>query len=171
MGDENHLPRGSKLDVSAEAVLNPDIDQLGRIQLVVLGDVAATKAARGQDRVQMKTTVTADHSMWIAVRAYGAKNDPRNTTVAHSAPIYVVVEDKPFWKLSAVPELIHHQRESLNDVLNGPLLPDEDLEEFQTHDLLLDEWAKQHEMLGDRVAEVMPCIKSCLSAPRMKHSS
>ena len=91
--------------------------------------------------------------MWIAVRAYGARNDPRNTTIAHSAPVYIVVDDKPFWKLAAVPELIRHQRETLNDILNGPLIPDEDLEEFQTHDLLLEEWPKQKEMIRGRVAE------------------
>jgi hypothetical protein len=153
MGDEIHVPRGAKLDISAEALLNPDIDALDRIELVALGDVVATEPARGQDRARMKTTVTADHSMWIAVRAYGARQEARNTTVAHSTPIYVVVDDKPFWKLSAVPELVRHQRETLNDILNGPLIPDEDLEEFQTHDLLLAEWPKQREMLRGRVAE------------------
>jgi hypothetical protein len=153
MGDEINVPRGTKLDISAEALLNPDVDALDRIELVALGDIVATEPARGLDRVQMKATVTADHSMWIAIRAYGAKNDPRNTTVAHSAPVYVVVDDKPFWKLSAVPELVRHQRETLNDILNGPLIPDEDLEEFQTHDLLLEEWPKQRELLRGRVAE------------------
>ena len=153
MGDEIHVMRGSRLEISAEALLNPDVDKLDRMELIVLGDVAATESARGQDRVQMKTTLTADHSMWVAVRAYGARSEPRNTTIAHSAPIYVIVDDQPFWKLSAVPELIRHQRETLNDILNGPLIPDEDLEEFETHDLLLEEWPKQREMIRARVAE------------------
>ena len=162
MGDEIHVPRGSTLDISAEAILNPDVDTLDRIELVVLGDVTATETARSQDRVQMKTTLTADHSMWIAVRAYGARKEARNTTVAHSAPIYVVVDDKPFWKLSAVPDLIRHQLETLNDILNGPLIPDEDLEEFETHDLLLEEWPKQREMLRSRVAEAVALYQKLL---------
>jgi hypothetical protein len=166
MGEEIHVPRGAKLDISAEALLNPDVDALDRLELVALGDVAQTEPAHGQDRVRMKTKLTADHSMWLAVRAYGAKNDPRNTTVAHSAPIYVVVDDKPFWKLSAVPELVRHQRDTLNDILNGPLIPDEDLEEFQTHDLLLEEWPKQREMLRGRVAEADALYKQLLERAR-----
>jgi len=166
MGEEIHVPRGTKLDISAEALLNPDVDVLDRLELVALGDVAQTEPAHGQDRVRMKTTLTADHSMWLAVRAYGAKNDPRNTTVAHTAPIYVVVDDKPFWKLSAVPELVRHQRDALNDILNGPLIPDEDLEEFQTHDLLLQEWPKQREMLRGRVAEADALYQKLLERAR-----
>jgi hypothetical protein len=153
MGDEIHVPRGSKLEVAAEAQLNPDVDALNRLELVVLGDVAASEPSMGKDHIEMKKTLTADHSMWIAVRAYGARSEVRNTTIAHSAPIYVVVDDKPFWKLSAVPELIRHQRETLSDIMNGPLIPDEDLEEFQTHDLLLEEWPKQREIIRSRVGE------------------
>jgi hypothetical protein len=65
----------------------------------------------------------------------------------------VIVDDEPFWKLSAVPELIRKQRETLKDILTGPLIPDEDLEEFQTHDLLVQEWPKQRELLKGRIAE------------------
>lgn len=171
MGDELHVPRGAKLEISAEAQLNPDVDKLDRLELVALGDVAATEAARGQDRVQMKTMLTADHSMWIAVRAYGARSEPRNTTVAHSAPIYVIVDDQPFWKLSAVPDLVRHQRETLNDILNGPLIPDEDLEEFQTHDLLLEEWPKQREMLRTRVAEADELYEKLLERAQKERQS
>jgi hypothetical protein len=147
------VPRGAQLEISAEAHLNPDVDQLDRLELVVQGDVIATEPSHGEDRMRWKTELTADHSMWIALRAFGKRNEPRNTTTAHSAPIYVIVDDKPFWKLALVPELIRHQRDALNDILNGPLIPDEDLEEFQTHDLLLEEWPKQREMIRGRVAE------------------
>ena len=153
MGDEIHVPRGSQLEIAAEGQLNPDIDTLDRLELVVLGDVAATEPGAGRDRVQMKKTLTADHSMWLAARVYGERNDPRNTTMAHSAPIYVIVDDEPFWKPSALPDLIRHQRDMLNDILTGPLVPDEDLEEYQTHDVLEEEWPKQREVLRPRVAE------------------
>ena len=29
--------------------------------------------------------------MWLAVRAYGGHQEPQFTTIAHSAPVYVVV--------------------------------------------------------------------------------
>ena len=153
MGDEIHVPRGSKLQIAASSRLNPDVDSLNRLELVVLGDVVATQPAQGQDLVRMDTTLTADHSMWLAVRAFGSRNDPRNTTTAHSAAIYVIVDDEPSWKASAVPELVAQERQELDEILTGPLIPDEDLEEFQTQDVLEEEWPKQREMLRPRVAE------------------
>ena len=152
MGDEIHVPRGSKLEISAEAQLNPDVDALDRIELVDLGDVVASRQA-ANDRVEMKETLTADHSMWLAVRAYGKRPDPRNTTTAHTAAIYVVVDDEPTWKRSAVPDLVTQQRAFLQEILDAPLIPDEDLEEYQTGDVLLEEWPKQREMLKGRIAE------------------
>ncbi len=153
MGDELHVARGSSIEIAADAKLNPDIDRLNRLELVVLGDIAETEPSGGRDRIEMKKMLRVDHSMWIAVRAYGERSEPRNTTIAHSAPVYIVVDDQPFWKVSAVPDLIRRQRETLSDILNGPLIPDEDLEEFQTHDLLLQEWPKQREMIRSRVSE------------------
>ena len=77
--------------------------------------------------------------------------------LAHSLPplqpIYVVVDDQPFWKVEALPQLVQHEHEALQDILNGPLIPDEDLEEFQTHDLLVAEWPKQRELLRGRIAQ------------------
>ena len=39
--------------------------------------------------------------MWLAVRAYGGHQEPQFTTIAHSAPVYVVVDDEPTWKADA----------------------------------------------------------------------
>jgi hypothetical protein len=169
MGDEIHVPKGSKLQIAAEGRLNPDVDELNRLELVVLGDVAYTVPAQGRDRIKMETTLTADHSMWIAARVYGNRNDPRNSTMAHSAPVYVIVDDEPFWKVSAVPDLIHHQRQTLNDILTGPLIPDEDLEEFQTRDVLVEEWPKQRELLRPRVAEADRMYQKRLEQFRLLH--
>ncbi len=91
--------------------------------------------------------------MWLAARAFGNRHEPRNTTEAHSAPIYVIVDDQPFWKTEALLQLVDHEHAALQEILNGPLVPDEDLEEFQTHDLLVAEWPKQREMLRGRIAQ------------------
>src|SRR5262249_33692459 len=85
MGEEIHVKRGEPLEVAADALLNPDIDALDRLELVVLGDVNAEQRADGKDHVQLQKTLTADHSMWIAVRAVGGHQEPQFTTIAHSA--------------------------------------------------------------------------------------
>ena len=86
-----------KLDIAASAQLNPDVDSLDRLELVVLGDVTRHRSAAGKDRRALRKQITADRSMWIAVRAYGGEQAPHNMTIAHSAPIYVVVDDEPTW--------------------------------------------------------------------------
>jgi hypothetical protein len=153
MGEELRVARGTTLDVAAAAQLNPDVDSLDRLELVVLGDVRAQEPARGQDRVQLKTSLTADRSMWVAVRAYGGHQEPQFTTVAHSAPIYVVVDDEPTWRADAVEELVKLQRGQLNDLLTVPIEPDGDLEAYETRETILQQWKLQLPILAPRIKE------------------
>jgi hypothetical protein len=151
MGEELHVARGTRLDVAAAATLNPDIDKLDRLELVVLGDIATQESAGGRDRVELKKELTADHSMWIAVRAYG--QGPQSAALAHSAPIYVVVDDEPTWKAEAVEELVALQREQLTQLLTVPIDPEGDLEAFETRETLLAEWKAQLPKLTPRIHE------------------
>ena len=154
MGDEVRIPAGTQLHLTASARLNPDVDQLDRIELVVEGAVVKTVQALGQDHVALDTTLKADRSMWIAVRAYGKRQSDSNTTVAHSAPIYVIVNGQPFWDKERVPQLVQEQQEVLNGLINTPLRPEEDLEYFATTKLLLEEFPKQLPLLKARIEEV-----------------
>ena len=153
MGDELRVPKGTKLEISASAGLNPDVDTLDRLEIVEFGDVRATESAGGKDRVRLETTLTADHSMWIAARAYGSHLENQFTTVAHSAPIYIVVDDEPTWKREAVPELVALQRQQLNDLLTVPINADGDLEFFETRDTITEQWQKQRPTLTPRIKE------------------
>jgi len=127
MGDEVRIPAGTELHLTARARLNPDVDRLDRLELVVEGAVVKTVQALGQDQVTLDMTLKADHSKWIAVRAFGSRQSDSNTTVAHSAPIYVIVNGQPFWDRERVPQLVQEQEEVLNGLLNTPLKPEEDL--------------------------------------------
>jgi hypothetical protein len=151
MGEELRVKRGAKLEISASAQLNPDVDALDHLELIVLGDVNATVPAEGKDRVALRQELKADRSMWIAVRALGARPDPRNMIVAHSAPIYVVVDGEPSWKADAVSELVAYQRAQLQELLTAPLEPADDLEPWETRDLLLSEWDGQRDRLRPTV--------------------
>ena len=100
------------------------MDALDRLELVILGDVVRQEPARGEDRVQLKATLTADRSQWLAIRAYGRHQEQQFTTIAHSAPVYVVVGDEPTWKADAVEQLVAIQRGHLNDLLREPVNAD-----------------------------------------------
>ena len=153
MGAELRVPRGTTLEIDASARLNPDVDALDRLELVVLGDVARQEPARGQDRVQLKTTVTADRSLWLAVRAYGSHQEAQFTTIAHSAPVYVMVGDELTWKADALEQLVAVQRGHLNDLLREPVNADGDLEFFETRDTIVEQWKRQLPTLTPRVKD------------------
>jgi len=153
MGEEVHVARGTHLDIAASTQLNPDVDRLDRLELVVLGDVAAEEPARGGDRVELKKDLVADHSMWIAARAYGRHQEAQFNTIAHTAPIYVVVDDQPTWKREAVESLVAFQRGQLNEMLTVPIQPEGDLESWETTETLVDQWKKQLPQLTPRIKE------------------
>jgi hypothetical protein len=90
MGAELQVPRGSTLEVVAEADLNPDVDALSHVELVAHGEVIATQAAGGASRVSLRASVPADRSKWLAFRAWGRRQERPNMTIGHSAPVYVI---------------------------------------------------------------------------------
>jgi len=153
MGEEVRVKRGAQLEIAAEAQLNPDVDRLERLELVILGDVDTQVSAAGKDRARLQKTLTADRSMWVAVRAYGNHQEPQFTTVAHSAPIYVIVDDQPTWKADALASLVQYQRAQLNELLTVPVDPNSDLEAWETSETLADQWPKQLPLLTPRIRE------------------
>jgi len=157
MGQEIRVPKGTKLQIAASARLNPDIDALGRLDVIVQGDVVETERANGADKIELRRELTANHSMWIAVRATGAREIPAQGPVqelgaiAHTAPIYVVVDGQPFWKTEAVADLVRTERQILQDLVNGPVDPMGDLEAWETVTVLAPQWERQRYLLRGRV--------------------
>ena len=162
MGGELRVARGTTLDVAAIARLNPDFQALGQLQLVVHGDVVATAEGSGQERLELQTELVAERSMWVAIRAVGEQDEGAQpgqgqqrpyVALAHSAPIYVVVDGQPFWKTEDVPSLVQEQRQMLQDLLSEPVDPMGDLEAWATLEVLSPQWDRQRRLLRARVEE------------------
>ncbi len=168
MGSELRAERGQSLEIVAEASLNPDIDRLNRLELVVHGEVVATatRTSAASDRLRLETEIEADESLWVAVRAFGDRDGARDMTVAHSAPVFVVVEDDPWWKLEAVPELVARHRAKLQELLTEPIRPAGDLEYWETTRLLEEEWEQQRLRLEPRVQEADARYQALLDRAR-----
>jgi hypothetical protein len=153
MGEELRVKRGTKLDIAALARLNPDVDSLDRLELVVGGDVTDTVSANGTDSAQLRKQIIADRSMWIAVRAHGGKQAPNNMTIAHSAPIYVVVDGEPAWNRDKVPEIIAELRGQLQELMTEPYeSPITGNEPWETRAILPAQWLLQQPLLRPRIA-------------------
>lgn len=173
MGSELRVGRGESLEIVADASLNPDIDRLNRLELVVHGEVVATatQASGDGDRLRLATQIEADESLWVAVRAFGDRDGERDMTVAHSAPVFVVVEDEPWWKLEVVPELVARHRAKLQELLTEPIRPAGDLEYWETTRLLEEEWEQQRLRLEPRVQEADARYQTLLDRARATGAS
>jgi hypothetical protein len=152
MGDEFRVSRGTSVRVAADARLNPDFGPLDRLELVVSGDVVQTVAG-GSDRIELRKDLPISRGVWIAVRAYGQGNDPRNLRVAHTAPIFVTVDDTGFVKTEALPELVARQRKLLEEMKTSRVDPMGDLEPWETKELLIEQYDKQRAGLASRIEE------------------
>lgn len=110
MGSDLSLSPGDEISIVAGAALNPDIEALDRIELVVHGDVIASmdNVAAG-NTLSLQHTITVEDGMWLAIRAYGAEQ-----TVAHTAPVYVTTGGG-FEKRSAVAELARRMIDKLGE--------------------------------------------------------
>ena len=153
MGQEMEVEAGARVEVVAEARLSPDVDRLDRLELVVLGEVVAAEPARGRDRITLRTQITVDESQWLAARAYGERKSRGAVTVAHTTPVYLVVDGVPTWKADAVPQLVARYQGELREMMETPIDPEEDLEPWETRELLLAQWKRQRELLRDRVED------------------
>jgi len=177
MGDEIHVARGARLDLSASMQLNPDIDTAGQLDVIVHGDVVASQRGGQGDRITLQKQLTADHSMWIAVRANGVRQVPPQGQVqelgaiAHSAPIYVVVDDEPFWKTAALADLVRTERQILQDLLTAPVDPMGDLEAWETVNVLAPQWERQKFLLRPRVDQANAKYDEILRRASSRRSS
>jgi len=145
---EYNLSHGDKLQISATASVNPDMDSLSKLELVIHGEVVKSVSSdTGVESLTLEYEGTADESMWLALRAYG--NDSR---VAHSAPVYVYVDgNKRFLKHGQMKAIASKYIEVLRNLkLSTPDL-DEDWERFNTAETLLPKWNADKQKLDQRI--------------------
>ena len=152
IGDTVAAARGETVTITARARVNPDMDSLDRVELVIHGDIVATaESEEGSESLTLNHSLTADGSCWVALRAYG-----KNGALAHSAPVYVSVDGvEEFWNTAAVPALVEKYRNRIKTLLDA--LPDayDDLERWDTAELLEPVWNAQLPALRQHADKVL----------------
>jgi len=143
MGSNLQLSPGDEISVIAGAALNPDIEALNRIELIVHGDVVATMDDVSADNtLSLQHTMTVEEGMWLAVRAFGAEQ-----TVAHTAPVYITT-DGGFEKRSAVPELARRMINKLREFDTVTADETQELESWSVGERLTTMLAEQRSTRG-----------------------
>lgn len=150
MGEAVEIEPGEALLLHAQADVNPDLDELERLELVVHGEVVA--ATDGPGRVEVEHRLIPAAGCWVAARAVGS-----NRTVAHSAPVYVTVGGaKHTWHAPSVPAIVDRMEALLRDLVEST--PDPFLEDFELWDVeasYVPRWLEELPELRIRVDEAI----------------
>jgi len=113
LGSKMRINAGEMLSVKASASVNPTIDKLDRLELVVHGDVVAcTASSDGAEQLALDHTLTPDEGRWLAVRAYG-----KGGSQAHSGAVYVLVDDVNFYgSRDKLADLVNKYKKKLDTI-------------------------------------------------------
>jgi len=144
MGGELRIGAGEKLVINASARINPIIGTLKELQFIVQGEPVLTRrCTEGKKDIIFTHTMSADYSMWMAIKVVC-----EGKLLAHTAPIYVIVDGRRHWKRSAVAELVARQRQRLKDLVVD--VPSQPVYEKWVTDTLKAKWAEQKEFIARR---------------------
>lgn len=134
---EFDLEQGDTVNISATASVNPDIDDLSKLELVVHGKVVKTVTSEiGSESLQLDYEFQPQDSLWLAIRAYGKEN-----RVAHTAPVYLYIDgNHRFWNPGLARDIAAKYIAVLNNFRASTPDMDEDWERFDTEDVLLPSW-------------------------------
>ena len=142
------IAHGENIDINAMARVNPDLDKIEKVELVVHGEVVATSSLRSANGIQLQHTLQPQSSVWFALRTYGKRG-----AVAHTAPVYVLVDgDQRFWKRDAVEGISQEYIKSLESLRNSTPDPQEDFELFNTENFVVPKWDVVKPALDEQIS-------------------
>ena len=152
MGEELRVATGAAVRVRARADLNPDLGRLSKLMLIVHGEVVdLAESSEGATSLELDHTLTVGQSLWLAVRAEGEKG--KGAALAHSAPVYLIVDGAPFWNRTEVPRIVAWQLEELQRLRDGTPRTEWIPETWESAEAAAREWSRQRPLLESRIAE------------------
>ena len=112
-GSEIIKSKGSSIKLSLKALSN---SKIGTIKSVAIynneGLVAEVSNNEGKDSIELKLDHQLKRSEWIA-----AVVNCENGAVAHTSPVYIVVDGKPTYDLIKAPGIIARQIKNIDDLI------------------------------------------------------
>ncbi|HJO04117.1 MAG TPA: CehA/McbA family metallohydrolase [Acidobacteriota bacterium] len=149
MGSTVRAARGDRVRVTATARINPDLDDLDRLELVAHGEVVAmVSEVEADGSLSLSHELVASQGVWLAVRASG-----KAQAIAHSAPVYLYVDGSGSWSAAKAPALIDTMRVRLSRLVDSPVVPVHELEFWEIGADFEALWERQRPRIRERAAE------------------
>jgi hypothetical protein len=111
-GTEIMKKSGSRAQVKLKAISNPGIGIINRVAIYNNNGLIAEKTNPEKlDSIEIDLDHLLNKSQWIAGIVYC-----ENGAVAHTTPLYLIVDDNPTWDLIKAPSIINKQLELIQKV-------------------------------------------------------
>jgi len=108
-GTEIMKTRGSKAALNAKAICNPGIGIINRIAIYNNDGLVVEKINQQKsDSIEISLVHILNKSQWIAAVVYCD-----NGAVAHTTPVYIIVDGHPTWDAYKGPDIIGKQMEAI----------------------------------------------------------
>ncbi len=161
MGSTIEIGQGDALEISAYVAANPTVERLDRLEVVAHGDVVAVAEEVSADNsISLILSLPADRGMWIAARAYG-----RDHAAAHTAPVYVVVDDSGFVKRHSAADIIGRMLARLDEFDAVQVDIDSELETWSVEAPLNEMLKAQRGDILQKVEEARSIYRNMLDRP------
>jgi hypothetical protein len=110
-GEDVNVRADATVRIRARAWAPPSIGSPKTLEIISQGTVirAATSANPNDDELRLDFELPARDSQWIAARV-----STDNGAVAHTSPVYVLVNGRKFWDLGRMPALVKKRLEILD---------------------------------------------------------
>ncbi len=112
-GKEIHKKKGAKITINVQAMSHPGIGTLDRVELYNNdGLLAVVENHKKKKKIRLKVKHILGKSEWFAAAAYAD-----NGALAHTSPLYCIVENAPTWSPEKAPLLILNQMKTLDMIV------------------------------------------------------
>lgn len=111
-GTEIIKTKGSATQISVKAASHPGIGNIDRIAIYNNDGLVAEKLNTGKlDSININLSHRLDKSQWLAAVAYCD-----NGAVAHTSPVYFIVDRQPTWDKKKAPAIIQKQLDAIHSI-------------------------------------------------------
>jgi hypothetical protein len=111
-GSEIRKTNGAKAVLKAKAISHPSIGNIQRMAIYNNDGLVAEKINdKKEDSIEINLDHVLSRSQWIAAVVYCD-----NEAVAHTSPVYMVVDDRPTWDVKKGPDVIRKQMVTMEKV-------------------------------------------------------
>jgi hypothetical protein len=103
--------------------------------------------------------------LWIAARAYGV-----DQAAAHTAAVYIQIDDQSFWCVEKVSEIVAAMRKRLEALATQTPTLSEELEPWEVSETLAAMWQDQSAHIQQRTKRALRVYQALSDAAHQKRS-